>query len=127
MPSRRPKKRSRRLSRLPRPNQPLKNFFAPHFGSCRGRCATIEHAARVSSALGTMSCAHVCGLVIAMEERIISGSGQEDERTFELSLRPKFLKEYIGQQQVKDNLAIAVTATRSRGEAMDHVLLYGPP
>ena len=62
-----------------------------------------------------------------MEERIISGSGSEDERTFELSLRPKFLKEYIGQQQVKDNLAIAVTATRSRGEALDHVLLYGPP
>ena len=62
-----------------------------------------------------------------MEERIISGSRLEDEQTFELSLRPKFLKEYIGQQQVKDNLAIAVTATRSRGEAMDHVLLYGPP
>ena len=62
-----------------------------------------------------------------MEERIISGSRLEDEQTFELSLRPKFFKEYIGQQQVKDNLAIAVTATRSRGEAMDHVLLYGPP
>ena len=62
-----------------------------------------------------------------MEDRIISGSRLEDEQTFELSLRPKFLKEYIGQQQVKDNLAIAITATRSRGEAMDHVLLYGPP
>jgi len=62
-----------------------------------------------------------------MEERIISGSRLEDEQTFELSLRPKFFKEYIGQQQVKDNLAIAVTAARTRGEAMDHVLLYGPP
>lgn len=61
------------------------------------------------------------------EERIISGSRLEDEQTFELSLRPKFLKEYIGQRPVKENLAIAIAATRSRGEAMDHVLLYGPP
>ncbi len=64
---------------------------------------------------GTISCANDRELLIAMEERIISGSRLEDEQTFELSLRPKFLKEYIGQQQVKDNLAIAVTATRSRG------------
>ena len=76
---------------------------------------------------GTISCATDRELLIDMEERIISGSRLEDEQTFELSLRPKFFKEYIGQQQVKDNLAIAVTATRSRGEAMDHVLLYGPP
>ena len=68
----------------------------------------------------TISCATDRELLIDMEERIISGSRLEDEQTFELSLRPKFLKEYIGQQQVKDNLAIAVTATRSRGEAMDH-------
>jgi Holliday junction DNA helicase RuvB len=61
------------------------------------------------------------------ENRIISGSRLEDEQTFELSLRPKFLREYIGQQQVKDNLAIAITAAKSRREAMDHVLLYGPP
>jgi len=60
-------------------------------------------------------------------ERIVSGNATEDEQTIELSLRPKFLKEYIGQQQVKDNLEIAITATRSRGEALDHVLLYGPP
>src|ERR671933_251993 len=61
------------------------------------------------------------------KERIVSGNATEDEQTIELSLRPKFLKEYIGQQQVKDNLEIAITATRSRGEALDHVLLYGPP
>ena len=46
------------------------------------------------------------------EERIISGTPIEDDQTFELSLRPKFLKEYIGQQQVKDNLAISIAATR---------------
>jgi len=61
------------------------------------------------------------------EERIVSGSPLEDEKTVELSLRPKLLREYIGQQQVKDNLEIAITAARSRGEALDHVLLYGPP
>jgi Holliday junction DNA helicase RuvB len=61
------------------------------------------------------------------EERIVSGSPLEDEKTVELSLRPKLLREYIGQQQVKDNLEIAIAAARSRGEALDHVLLYGPP
>jgi Holliday junction DNA helicase RuvB len=61
------------------------------------------------------------------KDRIISGMAKEDEQSFELSLRPKLLREYIGQQQVKDNLEIAVTAARSRGEALDHVLLYGPP
>jgi len=61
------------------------------------------------------------------EQRIVSGRGFEDEQTFELSLRPKFLREYIGQQQIKENLAISIAAARSRQEAMDHVLLYGPP
>jgi Holliday junction DNA helicase RuvB len=61
------------------------------------------------------------------KDRIISGMAKEDEQSFELSLRPRFLREYIGQQQVKDNLEIAITAARSRGEALDHVLLYGPP
>ncbi len=61
------------------------------------------------------------------EDRIISGAAQEEEQNFELSLRPKLLREYIGQQQVKDNLEIAISAAKSRGEALDHVLLYGPP
>jgi holliday junction DNA helicase RuvB len=62
-----------------------------------------------------------------IEERITSNDRLDDEQTFELSLRPKFLREYIGQQQVKDNLSISIAAAKSRGEAMDHVLLYGPP
>ena len=61
------------------------------------------------------------------QERIISGAPYEEEQRFELSLRPKHLQEYIGQSQVKQNLEISVTAARSRGEALDHVLLYGPP
>ena len=61
------------------------------------------------------------------KERIISGTALPDEQTFEYSLRPKRLREFIGQQKVKDNLAIAIQAARGRGEVLDHVLLYGPP
>lgn len=49
------------------------------------------------------------------------------EDTAELSLRPRFLREMIGQQKIKQNLTIAIEAARERGEALDHVLLYGPP
>lgn len=50
-----------------------------------------------------------------------------DENSYELSLRPRRLVEYIGQQKVKENLSISIQAARKRGEAMDHVLLFGPP
>ncbi len=60
-------------------------------------------------------------------ERIISPSPLPGEQSFEYSLRPKRLSEYIGQQKVKDNLAIAIEAARARGEALDHILLSGPP
>lgn len=59
--------------------------------------------------------------------RLVSGRPYEDDQKFELSLRPKRLAEFIGQEKVKENLSIAIEATRSRGEALDHVLLYGPP
>jgi len=51
----------------------------------------------------------------------------EDDASFELKLRPRRLQEFIGQPKVKENLAVAIEAARSRGEALDHVLLYGPP
>jgi len=50
-----------------------------------------------------------------------------DEGQFELSLRPRFLREYIGQKNVKENLEVAIAAARKRGEPLDHILLYGPP
>lgn len=63
-----------------------------------------------------------------MPDRIMSGRPQNDEeRQFELSLRPKWLREYIGQQKAKDNLAIFIEAARKRKQPLDHVLLYGPP
>lgn len=51
---------------------------------------------------------------------------QEDEK-IETSLRPQYLREYIGQEKVKSNLKVYIEAARQRGEALDHVLLYGPP
>ena len=60
-------------------------------------------------------------------ERIVSAVPLEDDASFELKLRPQRLREFIGQKKVKDNLEVAIQAAKSRGEALDHVLLYGPP
>jgi Holliday junction DNA helicase RuvB len=60
-------------------------------------------------------------------DRLVSPRVLDDDASYELKLRPKWLREFIGQQKVKDNLAVAIEAARSRGEALDHVLLYGPP
>ena len=61
------------------------------------------------------------------EPRIVSGSSDLDDAQFEAGLRPRKLKDFTGQTKLKENLAIAIEAARNRGEAMDHVLLYGPP
>ena len=62
------------------------------------------------------------------DDRIIEGEPhRDDDDAFELNLRPRRLREYIGQSRVKDNLAVFLEAARKRGEALDHVLLYGPP
>jgi Holliday junction DNA helicase RuvB len=60
-------------------------------------------------------------------ERIVSAGKVEDDDAFELKLRPKRLSEFIGQSKAKEQLAIALEAAKSRGEALDHVLLFGPP
>lgn len=60
-------------------------------------------------------------------DRIVSGAPVEDDESFELKLRPQRLQEFIGQEKVKENLAVAIAAARSRDEALDHILLYGPP
>jgi Holliday junction DNA helicase RuvB len=58
---------------------------------------------------------------------ILSPQPLEDEVQTELSLRPKLLREYIGQEKVKANLEISITAAKKRSETLDHVLLFGPP
>jgi Holliday junction DNA helicase RuvB len=61
------------------------------------------------------------------DEGIVSASLREEDRQFEAALRPNLLADFAGQTKVKENLAIAIEAAKRRGEAMDHVLLYGPP
>ena len=61
------------------------------------------------------------------ENRIVSPSFTSVEDDAEITLRPKTLSEYIGQDKVKDNLSIYIEAAKKRGECLDHVLLYGPP
>jgi len=61
------------------------------------------------------------------EQRMVSGAPDAEDAQFEVGLRPRKLKDFTGQTKLKENLAIAIEAARHRGEAMDHVLLYGPP
>ena len=61
------------------------------------------------------------------ENRIVAPEYTPDDRDVELSLRPRRLSEYIGQEKVKENLKVFIEAAKKRGESLDHVLLYGPP
>lgn len=61
------------------------------------------------------------------ENRIVSTEFTEADSDIESSLRPKTLAEYTGQEKAKENLSVYIQAARGRGEALDHVLLYGPP
>jgi Holliday junction DNA helicase RuvB len=60
-------------------------------------------------------------------DRLVSASSLDDDLQFEAGLRPRRLADFTGQARLKENLQIAIEAARRRGEAMDHVLLYGPP
>ena len=62
-----------------------------------------------------------------MAERLISAKARPEDTVMESSLRPRRLGEYVGQEKVKENLRISMEAARKRGEALDHILLYGPP
>ena len=61
-----------------------------------------------------------------MEERLI-GSNEQESDNWQYSLRPRKFAEYIGQDKIKQNLAIFIKAALGRAEALDHVLLHGPP
>lgn len=62
-----------------------------------------------------------------MEKRVISTQLQEEDASVETSLRPQALSDYVGQQKIKENLKVYIEAAKQRGEALDHVLFYGPP
>ena len=61
------------------------------------------------------------------ESRVTAPVFTEPDVEIEFSLRPKTLQEYIGQDKVKENMAVYIEAAKRRGEPLDHVLLYGPP
>jgi Holliday junction DNA helicase RuvB len=61
------------------------------------------------------------------DPRLSTGARTDDDAQFEVGLRPRTLDEYIGQDRVRENLVVSITAARQRHEALDHVLLYGPP
>ncbi len=61
------------------------------------------------------------------EGRMVSGFARKDELTFEQTLRPRKLDEYVGQERIRENIRVAIEAALARGDALDHVLLFGPP
>jgi Holliday junction DNA helicase RuvB len=62
-----------------------------------------------------------------MSERLVVPARLDEDAQYDAGLRPRTLAEYVGQQNVRDNLHVSIAAARARGEALDHVLLYGPP
>ena len=61
------------------------------------------------------------------DDRLVHGNSQDDDVQYEAGLRPRTLDEYIGQDRVREQLQVSIAAAKQRGEALDHVLLYGPP
>src|SRR6187397_335314 len=64
---------------------------------------------------------------VTTDPRLVNASRLDDDAQYESGLRPRTLRDYIGQERVRANLLVSITAARQRGEALDHVLLYGPP
>src|SRR3990172_7136066 len=62
-----------------------------------------------------------------MDQRIISKKLVEEDRSLDLNLRPASLNEYIGQENVKENLSVFIQAAKARNEPLDHCLFWGPP
>ncbi len=64
---------------------------------------------------------------IKPDDRLVTAVRVDEDAQYEAGLRPRTLDEYIGQERVRENLHVSITAAKQRGEALDHVLLYGPP
>jgi Holliday junction DNA helicase RuvB len=64
---------------------------------------------------------------VAADDRIVTSARIDEDTQYEAGLRPRTLDDYIGQERVRENLHVSITAARQRGEALDHILLHGPP
>jgi Holliday junction DNA helicase RuvB len=65
--------------------------------------------------------------VSTSDDRIVTSARVDDDAQYEAGLRPRTLNDYIGQDRIRENLQVSIAAAKQRGEALDHVLLYGPP
>ncbi len=65
--------------------------------------------------------------MIVSDERLVTPARVDDDSQYEAGLRPRALDDYIGQDRIRENLLVSIAAARQRGDALDHVLLYGPP
>jgi Holliday junction DNA helicase RuvB len=61
------------------------------------------------------------------DDHLVDATPHDDDAQYDAGLRPRTFDEYIGQDRVRENLQVSITAARQRGEALDHVLLFGPP
>src|SRR6478609_288276 len=61
------------------------------------------------------------------DDRIVTAARADEDAQYEAGLRPRAIDDYIGQDRVRENLQVSIAAARQRAEALDHVLLYGPP
>ncbi len=66
-------------------------------------------------------------MITDSNNRIISPKEMESDKTFDITLRPQRLAEFVGQEKIKENLVISIKAAKGRGEPLEHILLYGPP
>jgi len=64
---------------------------------------------------------------VSADSRIITSSRVDEDAQYEAGLRPRRFDDYIGQDKIREKLHVSIEATKRRGEALDHVLLYGPP
>src|SRR5579872_3549145 len=101
-----------------------KCFFAP---LCRNWAAQQLRKAREQAAAISLIVAPKTGFMVELKHRVVSGQAFDEDARLDASVRPKRFDDFVGQSRVKENLKIAVEAARSRGDALDHVLLYGPP
>src|SRR5947209_7327463 len=67
------------------------------------------------------------GRSMSTDPRIVTAAQADDDAQYEQGLRPRTLDDYIGQERVRANLQVSIAAARHRKEALDHVLVYGPP
>src|SRR5690606_25380877 len=117
----RPRPRRRRRARRPGSRRPGRR--RPGAGATRPPGRDQRRRPRPDGAPGVRPCDHS-----AMEQqRIIGAAATREDEAIEASIRPRRLDEYLGQEPVREQMGLYIEAARHRGEALDHVLIFGPP